>query len=93
MPLAELQSIWVSRYLTGQYGLPSPSEMWRAIDRSRQHMRKRYGSAPRHTIQVDVEPYVASVRKEMQRGAHRPTTPLIAPDRAFFAGDTVGVPQ
>ena len=71
MPLAELQSVWVSRYLTGQYGLPSEREVWREIHRTRSQMRKRYGSAPRHTIQVDVEPYVKAVRKEMRRGKER----------------------
>ena len=71
MPLAELQSVWVSRNLTGQYVLPSEREMWREIDRTRSQMRKRYGSAPRHTIQVDVEPYVKAVRREMQRGKER----------------------
>ena len=81
MPLAELQSVWISRYLIGQYGLPATQEMWREIDRTRQQMRKRYGNAPRHTIQVDVEPYVGSIQKEMQRGKDRPSTPLITPDR------------
>jgi dimethylaniline monooxygenase (N-oxide forming) len=71
MPLAELQSIWVSRYLTGKYTLPSTQEMWREINHTRQEMQKRYGKAPRHTIQVDVAPYVASIRKEMQRGKDR----------------------
>ena len=88
MPLAELQSVWVGRYLIGRYGLPPAREMWREIERTRQEMRKRYGSAPRHTIQVDVLPYVGSMRKEMQRGNMRPATPLVTPDRAFFSGDT-----
>ncbi len=91
MPLAELQSVWVSRYLIGKYGLPSTREMLREIDRTRREMRKRYGSAPRHTIQVDVEPYVGSIRKEMRRSKDRPATPLIAPDRAFFSGESPSV--
>ena len=86
MPLAELQSVWVSRYLIGEYGLPSTQEMCREVDRTRQEMRKRYGSALRHTIQVDVEPYVDSIRKEMQRGKRRPATPLITPDRVISSG-------
>ena len=91
MPLAELQSVWISRYLIGQYGLPATQEMWREIDRTRQQMRKRYGNAPRHTIQVDVEPYVGSIRKEMQRGKDRPSTPLITPDQTFFAGGSASI--
>ena len=71
MPLAELQSKWVSRYLLGKYALPSPEEMMQDIQREREEMRKRYGNSPRHTMQVDVEPYVVGVLKEMERGAKR----------------------
>lgn len=77
MPLAEVQSIWVSKYLLGQYGLPPEKELLQAIKHERETMRKRYGNSPRHTMQVDFEPYVRSVFKEMQRGAKRPATPLV----------------
>ena len=78
MPLAELQSKWVSRYLLGKYALPSPEEMMQDIQREREEMGKRYGNSPRHTMQVDVEPYVVGVLKEMERGAKRPQrVPLI----------------
>ncbi|HEY6410767.1 MAG TPA: NAD(P)-binding domain-containing protein [Ktedonobacteraceae bacterium] len=82
MPLAELQSIWVSRYLLGSYTLPSQAELLRDIERERSAMRKRYGNSPRHTMQVDVEPYVMSVRKEMKRGMNTGTsTPLIQQEK------------
>lgn len=71
MPLAELQSIWVSKYLLGEYPLPPQEEMLRDIQHEREVMRKRYGNAPRHTMQVDFAPYVIGVRKEMRRGRNR----------------------
>jgi dimethylaniline monooxygenase (N-oxide forming) len=77
MPLAEIQSIWVSKYLLGQYGLPPQSDLLKNIQREREEVRKRYGSSPRHTMQVDFEPYVKGVMKEMKRGAKRAARPLI----------------
>lgn len=73
MPLAELQSIWISEYLLGNYTLPSREEMLRDIHRERNEMRKRYGNSPRHTMQVDFAPYVESVRREMKSGEKRAT--------------------
>ena len=72
MPLAELQSIWISKYLLGQYTLPAPNEMQRAIQHERAAVRRRYGNSPRHTMQVDFEDYVRGVQREMRRGAHEP---------------------
>jgi hypothetical protein len=80
-PLIELQSIWVSKYLLGQYTLPTLKEMLQDIQRERCIMRKRYGNSPRHTIQVDAQPYIASVRKEMKRGMKYPSSPLIQYER------------
>lgn len=78
MPLAEIQSQWVSKYLIGEYALPSVGQIEQDMVQEREVMRKRYGNSPRHTMQVDFEPYVESVKKEMKRGARRPrTTALI----------------
>ncbi|TMD66145.1 MAG: NAD(P)/FAD-dependent oxidoreductase [Chloroflexi bacterium] len=85
MPLAELQSIWVSKYLLGEYTLPKDTEMQRDMEHERNEMRKRYGNSPRHTMQVDFAPYVASVRKEMKRGAQRSSTPLIQRESQVLA--------
>jgi len=71
MPLAELQSEWVADYLIGDYALPAVAEMQQAINKDRDAMRKRYGNAPRHTMQVDFAPYVSLVRKERSRGSVR----------------------
>jgi len=76
-PLVKLQSIWVSKYLLGQYTLPTLKEMLQDMQRERSMMRKRYGNSPRHTMQVDAESYIASVRKEMKRGMKHPSSPLI----------------
>lgn len=81
MPLAEWQSIWVSKYLLGKYGLPPQAELLADIKREREQMRKRYGNSPRHTMQVDYEPYVKALLKEMKRGSRRPATPLLSPQK------------
>jgi dimethylaniline monooxygenase (N-oxide forming) len=71
MPLAELQSEWVTRYLLGEYEPPPSAEMEDDIRRERGIMLKRYGAAPRHTMQVDFDAYVDAVKREMKRGAIR----------------------
>lgn len=78
MPLAEIQSIWVSKYLLGEYALPLQDRLEQRIQHEREVVRKRYGNSPRHTMQVDYEPYVRSVLKEMKQGKERPpASPLI----------------
>jgi dimethylaniline monooxygenase (N-oxide forming) len=71
MPLAELQSEWVADFLLGDYALPSAAEMQQAIHKDREAMHRRYGNAPRHTMQVDFAPYVSMVKKERSRGQAR----------------------
>ena len=88
MPLAEIQSIWISKYLLGQYGLPPQSHLLKDIQREREEVRKRYGSSPRHTMQVDFEPYVKGVMKEMKRGAKRAARPLLQFEE-FSTPDTI----
>ncbi len=73
MPVAELQSIWVSKYLLGEYALPTEDEMIRDIQHQRAAMLKRYGNSLSHIIQVD-EPYVMGVTKEMKHGMKRPSS-------------------
>ncbi len=78
MPLAELQSIWVSKYLLGQYTLPSQSELLRDIQQEREKLRKRFGNSPRHTMEVDYLPYVRGIQKEIKRGRKRaPSAPAL----------------
>jgi dimethylaniline monooxygenase (N-oxide forming) len=69
MPIAELQSQWISQYLLGEYKLPDSTTMKREIFREKEQVRQRYGYSARHTMQVDYEPYIASVKKEMKKGS------------------------
>jgi hypothetical protein len=88
MPLAELQSHWIAQYLQGEYQLPEPEMLQKTISQEREAIRKRYGESARHTMQVDYEPYVRAVRREMKRGQKRRQASagvsLIRPDKAFF---------
>ncbi len=67
MPLAEAQSKWIARLLTGSCALPDPETMERACDAEREAMRRRYVTSTRHTIQVDFFPYLAQLEKETRR--------------------------
>lgn len=70
---AEQQSKLVAAYLTGRYHLP-PAEEMRAAMRSAESARSgRYYDSPRHTIQIEFEPYVRDMRRELARGAKRAT--------------------
>ncbi|MGW4092667.1 flavin-containing monooxygenase [Nocardia sp. NPDC004750] len=79
---AEQQSKLVAAYLTGRYHLP-PAEEMRAAMRSAESARSgRYYDSPRHTIQIEFEPYVRDMRRELARGAKR----------AAAAGNALPVP-
>ncbi len=68
---AEQQSKLVAAYLTGKYLPPSEQEMHTTIEADEQAKRERYYNSPRHTIQIEFEPYVRDMIKEMARGAKR----------------------
>ncbi|AYF72582.1 NAD(P)/FAD-dependent oxidoreductase [Nocardia yunnanensis] len=68
---AEQQSKLVAAYLTGNYRLPSRTEMTEAIEQAEAARSGRYYDSPRHTIQIEFEPYVRDLEKEMARGAQR----------------------
>lgn len=67
MPLAEVQSRWIAKLLTGECRLPDRQTMLRAIEAEKAALRKRYINSPRHTMQVDFHPYRESILKEMKR--------------------------
>lgn len=67
MPLAEVQSQWVAKLLTGQCSLPDRGAMETAYRRHRSNMAKRYVASTRHTLQVDFYPYMHQVQAEMRR--------------------------
>lgn len=71
MPLAEAQSEWVARLLTGAAELPDRGTMEREIERDRRSLRRRYVTSDRHTIQVDFYPYLHQIQREQGRGAAR----------------------
>ena len=71
MPLAEAQSEWIADYLSGDYRLPSSSEMKTDIERERREMFSRYVKSPRHTMQVNFDTYLLQLKKERQKGRKR----------------------
>ncbi|SUA72926.1 Phenylacetone monooxygenase [Nocardia otitidiscaviarum] len=68
---AEQQSKLVAAYLTGNYHLPSQAEMHADIEAAEARRTGRYYDSPRHTIQIEFEPYVRDLMKEMERGTKR----------------------
>jgi cation diffusion facilitator CzcD-associated flavoprotein CzcO len=71
MPLAEAQGRWVAAYLRGEYILPTVAQMNADMRREREQMFKRYVASKRHTMQVDFDNYLYSLRKELTAGARR----------------------
>jgi dimethylaniline monooxygenase (N-oxide forming) len=67
MPLAEAQSEWVADLIEAKVALPKAGEMQRVMARDRERMAKRYVASKRHTIQVDFDPYLRSLRRERKR--------------------------
>ncbi|MCM6775661.1 NAD(P)-binding domain-containing protein [Nocardia sp. CDC159] len=68
---AEQQSKFVVAYLTGRYHLPTRGEIDRAVRDQEARRTGRYYDSPRHTIQVEFQPYVRGLFKELARGAKR----------------------
>lgn len=67
MPLAELQSIWISKLLLGEVALPSPAYMEKYMANENARMAKRYNASKRHTMQVDFLAYQQEIKSEMQQ--------------------------
>lgn len=70
--LAEQQSKLLVAYLTGRYALPDPATMAQVIADDERKYQAHYYASRRHTMQVNFEPYVADLVKEMARGSKRP---------------------
>jgi dimethylaniline monooxygenase (N-oxide forming) len=71
MPLAEAQGRWIAAYLRGEYHLPPVAEMEADMRAERERIRRRYVASKRHTMEVDFDDYVYSLRKEREAGALR----------------------
>jgi hypothetical protein len=82
MPIAERQSQLIADHLAGTYAPPPPAQMRRAAAAERRAMRKRYVASKRHTIQVDYDDYMKTLRLERERGAARAAARTPGPARA-----------
>jgi dimethylaniline monooxygenase (N-oxide forming) len=71
MPIAERQSELIADHVQGRHVLPGTATMRREIMRERARMRRRYVASKRHTIQVDFDDYMRTLRKERKEGAAR----------------------
>jgi len=71
MPLVEAQGRLFARYLSGEYELPEPSEMRRRSEREREHVRQKFVTSRRHTMQVDFDRYLDDVARETRAGHRR----------------------
>ena len=69
--LAEQQSKLLVAYLTGRYALPDAAAMAQVIADDERKYQAHYYASRRHTMQVNFEPYVADLVKEMARGSKR----------------------
>lgn len=67
MPLAEIQSKWISKLIKGELKLASKQEQILDIEKEKEVLKKRYKSSPRHTIQVDFFPYKFAIEKELKK--------------------------
>jgi dimethylaniline monooxygenase (N-oxide forming) len=81
MPIAELQAEWIADLLEGRSALPDPVTMRTEIAAEQEAMRRRYVASPRHTIQVDFQPYMRQLQSERRRveGIRRPLGSVAAP--------------
>ena len=71
IPVAEVQSRWVAKYLAGRYELPCQHEMEVDMENMHGEIKKRYVSSKRHTIQIDCMEYTLDLYEESKRGGLR----------------------
>ncbi|MDX2304310.1 MAG: NAD(P)-binding domain-containing protein [Microscillaceae bacterium] len=67
MPIAERQSQWIAKLLTGEVALPSKKYMNLKIRKIAEEVNRQYKQSPRHTLQVDFYVYMHQLKKEMQQ--------------------------
>ena len=71
MPLSELQAKWVAQLLIGLAQLPDKATMQAMIAKDQAALQKRYVNSTRHTIQVDLFPYIRELEVEIENGRKR----------------------
>ncbi|XP_071504304.1 flavin-containing monooxygenase 5-like [Diadema antillarum] len=64
-PCSELQARWATRVFKGEKQLPTEVQMMAHINSTQESMDKRYKKSPRHTIQIDVMPYLDEIASEI----------------------------
>ncbi|GAA4043339.1 flavin-containing monooxygenase [Parerythrobacter jejuensis] len=68
---AEQQSKLVGAYLAGQYAPPPAEEMHAIITKDEDFNVGQFYKSRRHTIQLEFDPYVRDLAKELEAGAKR----------------------
>lgn len=71
MPVAEKQAKLIAAHILGEIELPDRSRMQRDIDKFQRKLQRRYVRSPRHTMQVDVAPYMVRLDKILARARRR----------------------
>jgi hypothetical protein len=71
LPIAEAQAKLVAAHLCGAYQTPSPEQMLKEAQSERERVRRRFGPSPRHTMQVDFDAYLETLRKLLRESANR----------------------
>jgi hypothetical protein len=71
MPIAEEQSKFVARYLTGHYALPPVDVMNAERVEMHERAKSRYVATARHTIQINCGEYTYDLRRELAKGLRR----------------------
>ncbi len=71
MPLAEKQAKIIADHLAGNIHFPSRAQMRKEMAGERAAMTKRYGRSPRHTMQVDNEPFHHTLDMMRKHGEKR----------------------
>lgn len=73
-PVTERQGSLCGEYLAGRYRLPDEAMMRAEMEQDRQAMFGRYVRSKRHTMQVDFEPFMRRLAREIKTGAARAQT-------------------
>ncbi|XP_071484493.1 flavin-containing monooxygenase 5-like [Diadema antillarum] len=65
IPSSGLQARWATRVFKGESHLPTKDQIRAHIRRTQEAMDKRYKKSPRHTIQIDVMPYLDEIASDI----------------------------
>jgi hypothetical protein len=63
----ERQAEWILPFLLGEASLPSSAAMEAQIKGKREHVEEVYRNTPRHTIDEEMLPYTAELRRSLRR--------------------------